>query len=328
MRVYFRGFNRKINSKSGARLPEGQYRGTPEWLEFERALIDCVNELGHDISGDVEHPHTMFLPPDIDKSIIVHHTKREFPTGSLFWMQMHMKDLFTLDTNGWGADHSEIKEAKSFFPHEDEIDSMQFCERLSDEMLATGQSKCVQDESTDTTPSNFILVPVQIPRDYTIKWHSPITVKYFVDSVQSWAVENRYHVCFKMHPHNTHDADLHKSVDDAVAGSSYVHKVKGNIHELIKRSAGLFVINSGTGFEALIHGKPVATFGDCDYNHVSFNADLRRLDEARTFIYSYKEEFRRVAYKFVHWYLHRHGYWLRDSGYKSRLLSYLRSVLQ
>jgi hypothetical protein len=329
LRILFRSFSDDINSKTGAKLPNGQKRGNPDWIEFQNLFIEILKDLGHQLLIQKENP---LLPDDVspigvDRKIYVHKTKKDKPEGDLFWMNMHLRELYTVDTTGWGEDHSGIKDCIQFFPHEDEVDSIQFCEEMSDKLHASGLSKCVQDEITDKTPDNFILVPVQIPRDYTIKWHSPVTVRYFIDSIQAWAVENKYHVCFKMHPHNTGDIDLHQSIDDAIAGSRYVHKVKGNIHELIKRSSGLFVINSGTGFEALIHGKPVATFGACDYSRATFNADIRRLDEARTALYSYKEEFRRIAYKFVFWYYHRHAYWLRDPRMKDRLTAYIKGVL-
>lgn len=328
MRILFRGFNNKINSKTGAQLPEGQYRGTPQWLDFQKIMIECLKELGHEVFVMKEQGMKMVQPsiPNADKTIIVHRTCREEP-ADLYWMQMHMKDLFTVDIRGWGADHSEIYRCKEFFPYEEEIDSMRFCEELSDKMHSSGQSKCVQDETTDMTPEKFILVPVQIPRDYTIKHHSPITVKYFIDSIQAWAVENKYHVCFKMHPFNTNDHDLHSSIDEAMKGSNYVHKVKGNIHELIKRSQGVWVINSGTGFESLIHGKPVCTFGNCDYSYATFNADIRRLDEARNFIYSYSENYRRLAYRFIYYYIHRHAFWLEDSNMRNRLKAYLQGAI-
>ena len=116
-------------------------------------------------------------------------------------------------------------------------------------------------------------------------------------------------------------------IDEAAEKSHYVHKIEGNIHELIKRCAGLFVINSGTGFEAILHGKPVVTFGDCDYKQVTFNGDLVRLNEARNFIYSYKEEFRALAYKFIWWYWNCHAYDVTMDSTKTRLTDYLRGVL-
>ena len=238
---------------------------------------------------------------------------------------MHMRELFTIDTQGWGYDHSRRAE---FPPHLIDLDTARtFCQEKSENLLVSGISKIDQPTETDVTPARFILVPVQTPRDYTIKHHSPITVRYFVDSVQAWAVETENHVCFKLHPHNTLDMDIINAIQHAADNSRYVHLVNGNIHELIKRSQGLFVINSGTGFEALIHGKPVATFGNCDYNVATFNSDIRRIDEARNFLYSYTKEYREIAYKYVWWFWHQVAYDVYAANTKERLTEYLRGVL-
>lgn len=335
MNVFLRTFNRDINSKTGAPLPQGApRRGTPEWLEFQDLMLSCLRELGCETFQQLENPTIpdnlgfMDSPECIGRplrTIYVHQTKREKPDGDLFWMQMHERRLFTVDTNGWGADHSGLRECASYL--EDTTQAKAFCEDLSDTWHSSGQSKHDQPTITDHTPERFILVPVQIPRDYTIANHSPITVRYFIESIIAWAAEAGYHICFKMHPHNRSDNDLIQAVNYGIEGSRYIHKVEGNIHELIKRSMGLFVINSGTGFEALVHGKPVATFGNCDYNRVTFNADIRRLDEARNFIYGWKPEDRLIAWQFVYWYYHRHAYCLGLPGTRERLLAYLRGVV-
>ena len=325
MNIFIRTFNPFINSKTGIPLKPGQVRGTPEWQQFENILFDCLNHLGHRILVQPESPlegdsiNPDFMPC---QRIYVHKTKRDIPHGDLFYMQMHLRNLFTIDKSGWGVDHSDYPECPG---SQDEIldDSIEEIQKLSDKLLASGESKCEQPKETDETPERFILVPIQIPRDYTIHHHSPITVKYFIDSIQAWAVETQNHICFKMHPFNKSDQDLIEAVDYGCQ-SRYVHKVEGNIHELIKRSAGLFVINSGTGFEAIIHGKPVLTFGACDYNRVSFNADIRRLDEARNFIYSYKQDYQYMGYKFIWWYLHSHGFLVDDPKTKERIETYLK----
>jgi hypothetical protein len=325
MNIFLRTFNNKINSKTGAPLPEGKYRGTPEWMEFQKLLIECLEELGHNTMSFPEQGPYDILIPECDRKIAVHLSRREHPEYDLFWMQMHMADLFTIDTNGWGFDHSGLKDCTSYL--EDKEDSTRFCQDLSDKLHASGSSKCEQPTVTDPTPEKFILVPVQTPRDYVLTHHSPITVKYFIESIVNWASENQYHVCFKMHPHNKSDHNLLDAVNYGVTNSRYVHKVEGNIHELIKRSVGLFVINSGTGFEALLHGKPVATFGAADYNRVTFNADIRRLDEARNFLFGWTGEQRVIAYQFCYWYYMRHAYCLSLPNTKERLKSYLMEKL-
>lgn len=325
MNIFLRTFNPHINSKTGAPLPAGKTRGTPEWLIFQQLLMDCIESLGHKLStanegGLNEKPFPMYG----DRIILCHRTRRD-EEAHLYWIQMHMRELFTIDPNGWGYDHSRRQE---FPPHLIDAETARhFCQEKSDQFLASGVSKHDQPTQTGMTPPRFILVPIQIPRDYTIKHHSPITVKYFVDSIQAWAIETENHVCFKLHPCNTLDMDIINAVSHAADNSRYVHQVEGNIHELIKRSSGLFVINSGTGFESLIHGKPVATFGNCDYNAATFNADIRRLDEARNFLYSYNDSLRDVAYRYVYWYWKELAYDVYDAETPARLKKYLEGVL-
>lgn len=325
MNVFLRTFNNKINSKTGYQLPEGQYRGTPEWMKFQDLLISCLHELGHKTIEQPESPIVDdFFPgyeEDFDRRIYVHKTRRDV-CGHLYWMQMHMKELFTIDTDGWGADASN----NNFkLGDVDSEEAKAFCEEKSAYLLKTGESKCEQASKTCNTPEDFILVPLQIPRDYTIQNHSPITIKYFIDSLISWANEQQIHIGIKMHPHNRADYELQLAVDSGL--SEYVHKVEGNIHELIKRSMGVFVINSGTGFESLIHGKPVATFGNCDYNKATFNADLRRLNEAFRFLQEHGELERAIAYQFIYWYWKHHAYNVNTSDTKERLLQYLKENL-
>ena len=336
MNILIRSFNPNINSKTGVPLPPGQTRGTPEWFAFEVWLESCLQDLGHHSSFQMENPRVVDTIPEAFKKamdigenfkrIYVHKCKREVPHGDLFYMQMHMRNLFTIDKNGWGVDHSDYKECPGF-PDQVPDEAIEWAQEWSDKLLISGLSKCEQPKETSATPPRFILAPLQTPRDYTIRHHSPITVKYFIESLSAWAEETKNHVAFKLHPFNKHDHDLIEAVEYGCQ-SRYVHKVEGNIHEIIKRSDGVFVINSGTGFEALIHGKPVASFGACDYNRVTFNADIRRLDEARNFIYSYKPDFQNLGYKFIWWYCHRHAYDLNDPEMQDRLTRYLKGALE
>ena len=323
MKILLRTFNNSINSKTGSILPaDAPRRGTPEWATFENLFIPILRKYA-EVETQKEHPKEPNLGWPHDRFGYVHKTIRDCPDGSLFWMQMHLRDLFTLDSTGWGADHSQYGKA-DFVDLPDE--AVEFVTKLSDELWRDNVSKIDQIKEVDCEVDiPFILVPIQIPRDYTIQWHFPISVKYFIDSIQAWAHQAQTHVAFKLHPCNRMDIDLQIAVEDAVRMSRYCHRVDGNIHELIKRAIGLFVINSGTGFEALIHGQPVCTFGSCDYNLVTFNADIRRLDEARNFLFDYDEDKQKLARKFVFWYLHDHGFYLKDPAIEVKLEEFIKS---
>ena len=106
--------------------------------------------------------------------------------------------------------------------------------------------------------------------------------------------------------------------------------VNANVHDLISRARGVFTINSGVGFESLIHGKPVVTFGNCDYRWATFAADQESMDEARAYVLGYSDEQRRRAEHFVYHYFFRHAYSIDGEAgtcSRQRLTDYLASRL-
>jgi capsule polysaccharide export protein KpsC/LpsZ len=52
------------------------------------------------------------------------------------------------------------------------------------------------------------------------------------------------------------------------------------VHDLTTYSDAVYVNNSGVGLEAILHGKPVVTFGQAEYDTVSVRGNLEALDDA------------------------------------------------
>ena len=106
----------------------------------------------------------------------------------------------------------------------------------------------------------------------------------------------------------------------------YIYLIDGNIHKLVTQSTGVFVINSGVGFESLIHGKPVVTFGNCDYKWATFRASPDSLDEAKRYVFEFSDIKQQRAWRYVYYYHFHHAYSI-DSAHWSdsqeRLLQFL-----
>ena len=78
----------------------------PRWHRFLELLQRCILELGHE---PTVVPCRDMYPSDPYPerlSIFPHCRKQETPTGRLFYKEMYLKGLFTLDRLGWGPDHS------------------------------------------------------------------------------------------------------------------------------------------------------------------------------------------------------------------------------
>jgi hypothetical protein len=300
------------------------------WQRIEDAIRDCLLEMGHEV---VEQDWDG-SPDDLQGAelrIHPHLTRREKPDGSLFFKEMHLPGLFTVDTAGWGVEHSRMGSRPSL----DGIDPVRAeagVRALRDAFLASGLSRQPQPRpDVDPGDEDYILVPMQRPYDYVIENHSPVAVLDFLHATADWAERRARRIALKLHPSNPSlDPEIVEAAHRRAAGSRHVLLLEGNIHRLIAASRGAFVINSSTGFESLLHGKPVATFGNCDYQWATFRAGISDIDAAAGYVDGYSEDQRREACRFVHFYHQHHAYDVSDpflAGSKRRLKAYLAGYL-
>jgi capsule polysaccharide modification protein KpsS len=163
-----------------------------------------------------------------------------------------------------------------------------------------------------------------MPGDDVIRNHSPITVIQYISALSQWAALRRRNVVFKLHPGRP--AEIEQEVRKAAAANRYVLLANENVHSLISAAHAVIVINSGVGFESLIHGKPVITLGRCDYQWMTFRATVSDLDAAWDFAGAFSEQQRLQGFRFVHYYYHQHAYFNAKetrTSVKSRLTEYL-----
>jgi hypothetical protein len=318
-------------ASAGAAVPPlGKRRSScaEHWERFETILKDCLTRLGYEILEQRESPEVPDIPHDAQLRVYAHKTRRDV-RGDLFYKQMHLPELFTIDSAGWGADHSRMQACPSF-GDVDVSAAEEFVHTQRRRFLETGRSKHPQPArgSLDSFPDDYIFVPLQTPRDYVQLHHAPITVKDFIHLVARWADASGQDIVFKLHP------GLFAGLDDEIVAAAHqcaresgrVFCLDGNVHDLITNSRGVFTINSGVGFESLIHGKPVATFGNCDYKWVTFRATTTNLQQARRFVFGYTEEQRREAWKFIYYYCLHHTLSVGEGEIaqsRARLLEYL-----
>jgi len=295
---------------------------------MEMLLRDSLLDLGHEV---VEREWDPGADRRYDSgfTILPHLSRRERPDAHLFFKEMHLPGLFTVDVDGWGVEHSALRQGIDF----ECIDADSAVPRvaaLRERMVTGNLSRQPQPAAGDVPDRGYILLALQMPADSVVVDHSPISMMELVHAVTDWAEARRQRVAVKLHPCSLNIVDLVKAVEQRTRESKYVVEVRGNIHSLIAASRGVFVINSSTGFEALLHGKPVATFGDCDYKRVTFAATADKIDDAAGWCdqYGAAEELR--AAQFVEWYRSRHGYPVFDDEIdctRQRLCSYLREVV-
>jgi hypothetical protein len=292
---------------------------------METLLRDSLVGLGHEVvEQDWESENT-----DAGFTILPHTSRRERPDANLFFKEMHLPGLFTIDVDGWGVEHSAIRRASDF----ESVDADAAVPRIAAlrrRMVSDNLSRLAQPAAGDVPAPGYILLPLQVPNDSVVTEHSPISVAALLHAVSDWAEMRHQRVAVKVHPCSLDHPDLVDAVAQRTRGSRYVFEVRGNIHSLIDASRGVFVINSSSGFEALVHGKPVATFGNCDYRAVTFAATPSTIDDAAAWCDAYGPGHQARAAQFVDWYRSRHAYPTGDDDIAAttqRLRTYLDAVV-
>ncbi|MEL6864775.1 MAG: hypothetical protein AAFP19_10160 [Bacteroidota bacterium] len=322
-KVYINAMQIERTEKDG--LPQ-LIKSHQEWRHFEALLQECLREQGHEVIVQVYHPDEAEESQGAPFKIYAHVTFRE-EEGDLFYKDMHLPELYTLDSRGWGADDSRMREA----PNLSGIDAQPataFCQQLAQRFLQNGQSKHEQpplDDSIDL-PDDYIFAPLQRPNDYVNVHHSPIEVVDFIRLLGQWANKLRQTIVVKAHPGNRADWEVMKTLEEVAYEHPYLQVVTANIHALIRRSKGVITINSGVGFESLIHGRPVVTLGRCDYQWVCHRVLDNKIEAAFDYIRQFDTQQLTRQYQFIYYYYHHHAYSLHPSELertKRRLSQYL-----
>jgi len=275
------------------------------WKSFTTHLANAIERVG--ISVDVIEIPAWEINRDTveangaNLALIPHRCSHDFETGEtqvLFFMQEFFRWTFIIDENGWSA-------ASSIYPID--LDSIQkistgsfddYRKRLVAGELSSkfsqkshiNRKKLVKTKQIPNRP--YIFFPLQIPHDQSIDYFSDVTELEVVESLLNWAEKEDIPVVLKPHPVNMKSMkpfeELFQRSKPVSGKSSWIPFKKGqclywstaHVHDLIEHAKAVYTINSGVGFEALLHLKPVVTFGRVEYDCVTFNANLKNFDEA------------------------------------------------
>jgi len=303
-------------------------------LRFEHLLFDCLTDIGFRVIEQSWSPSDpepwLRLPypaPSADSLIIYEHkSSNQAPDGDIFYMEMYCNGTFTVDSKGWGPMQASMR-CKPDLSHIDPARAAAYCRELSRRLLRSGASKHEQPPPRPITGIGpYTFVPLQLSEDDTILYHSPITVIDFIDTVADWACASGRQLVFKLHPYDD-ERGTARAVEHWTRYPN-IHSRQDNIHSLIDGAELVCTINSGSGFESLIHGKPVVTFGDCDYHWVTFRGRRDNLDEAYSYASEYSTARQQAAFVWVYYYLSEHVFDVRTgelTAVRSRLSDRLRA---
>lgn len=257
------------------------------WVNFVKCVA-AEHQRRNDEVHVLELPLWQFTPelvhehkPDI--VYVPHKERHAFPIDDSIDTRYYMQSVFPwrfyVDKKGFAGGASTYP-CYSFVMKGDE--SQSDFDKLREYSLAGG-TKFDQPPSRNLNlPENYVLFPCQIPHDETIKHHSDVTVERALEETCQLTNMMNVPLIVKGHPVNPSSMVNLKNICAKYANAIWVDDI--NIHDLIHKARVVVVVNSGTGMESLLHMRPVITFGRCEYDVVTMNAEIGCMGNIRDMI--------------------------------------------
>ncbi len=284
------------------------------WKQFTALLANALERIG--IAVDVIELPAWQLDAGyvdacgVDLALIPHRCKLDFKAGNtpvMFYMQEFFRWIFVLDRDGWGAAASAYPLQPDTMPEPTEAGAFaRYRQRLLHGELGSKFAQPARLRRAELIASGqipdapYLFFPLQIPHDQVIRYFAPCSEQEVVENLAEWCHERGLALVFKPHPANLKSMEPFK----ALAAQHGAFWSDAHIHDLIAHATAVYTINSGVGFEALLHLKPVVTFGRVEYDCVSFQADAHTLDAAWDWVQAGTPETLVPRYgRFVDWFL-------------------------
>lgn len=283
------------------------------WKAFTARLANTLQKKG--LAVEVfEWPAWKIDAASIDKTgvqlaFVPHRCDLDFIPGKakiLFFMQEYFQWVFVVDPKGWSAAASgypfsisalKPKRRGLFREYRRQLVAGQLSSKFS-QMSPRGRFSLAL--SREIPWKGYVFFPLQIPHDQAIRYFSDYSEDSIVKAVLEWSRRSGIPVVFKPHPIGK---ELMYQFEQQVRAAGCYWST-ANVHDLIKHSSAVFTLNSGVGFEALFHLKPIVTFARTEYDAVTIHGHPHQLDQAWHTCQSLRRnELKKHYRKFIDWFL-------------------------
>ena len=275
---------------------------TPD-IELDEAVVPMWELNDEFYKTHAEHYDIIFVPHR--QKMQFEHLGSDITDKMVFFMQTVFPERFTLDRKGWGANLSflpvpltHVNQAKVDFFEDLNLRVYQNVSKFDQ----PNQGRAHPKEHYD------VLFVCQLPHDETIKYHSDISVADTLRHVLEQAKEKGWTVLVKGHPINPDSMTPLRNITKQYSNAKWRDDI--SIHEAIKICDIVSMVNSGVGFEAMLHSKPIFTYGRSEYQNVVHFKDP--LDKASPSVLRYMS--------FLYDFLHEHTLDTQDFNQFTKIL--------
>lgn len=228
-----------------------------------------------------------------------YHTHGEEIPNLFRYKESYLPGYVTFDTQGFSGWHSLCqKDIKVELSQIDETKAKIFYKKIFKKYVKGNCSKYTQSETSFDFPKQFLFFPLQLSNDVVASlafFTQEEVLSKLADSLKNTSVK----LLVKRHP-KCEDRDLEKLLKQMQINNEII-LYEGSVHDAISRCKSVITANSGVGFEALLHLKPIYSFGKSEY--IECTSTIHNLDEL-TILKPYKVNKTQIK-KFLYYYLKR-----------------------
>lgn len=191
-----------------------------------------------------------------------HRLRSQFPIGpnALYYKNAALLDHFSIDPAGWGA-------SLTFLPPAPVAGARHVSLSTLRAPLAANRSIFKQPlPGPLPVDKPYLLFLCQLPHDETIQFHSQVSVEHALDAVIAYAESSAVPLIVKGHPANPQSMEPLRQRTERSRTALWVDN--RSIHSCLEAAKKVFLVNSGSGFEAILHDRTLLRFGYAEYDSV------------------------------------------------------------
>lgn len=235
-------------------------RKTGDMFAIMNALRDCAVRV-HAVQTS---PKTRRMSEKDNRFHIFFH-KRFQHSRCLNIKPSYLPGYYSLDPKGYGGYSSSVD--APFDPGSiDEAKAQEHMRALRRDYIETRRSKHEQPlDPARGLPRDAIAVFLQVPSDVVLNLRR-FDMLDMVEMLRRQKGDKP--LIIKRHP-KCDDPGVADYLDALSRTSNDILVSQANVHDIVSTASHVACVNSGTGFEALIHGKQVLSFGQSDYERAT-----------------------------------------------------------
>jgi hypothetical protein len=185
--------------------------------------------------------------------------------------ESYLPGFFSLDKKGYSG-FSSFSDLTINELNLDKIDynlAYTYIHNIRNKLIKENKSKYIQNKLNINVNhfNNCIFFPLQVQNDTVVD----LSRMNFYELINEVCYNIDLPIIIKPHPFSIDKDKLNTTLNQIIKDRSNVHVSYASIHQILPRAACCITINSGVGFEALMYGKPVLTFGKSDYHIATYN---------------------------------------------------------